>query len=96
MRKWEKPIYLSVPHVELGSLRYVEAAFRSNWLSSQGGELGALELSVSQLLGLATVAVVSGTAGLHLALRLAGVQGGDEVVAPSLSFVASANPIRYQ
>ena len=92
----EKRLYLSVPHMSEASLRYVEAAFASNWLSTEGPDLATLEKVVEELVGRPSVALSSGTAGLHLALRLVGVGEGDEVVTPSLSFAASANPIRYQ
>ena len=91
----EERLFLSVPHVSGASLRYVEEAFATNWLSTAGPNLEALEDKSAELFGCPTVAVSSGTAGLHLALRLVGVEPDDEVVTPSLSFVASANPIRY-
>ncbi|NCF91716.1 MAG: aminotransferase class I/II-fold pyridoxal phosphate-dependent enzyme [Verrucomicrobiaceae bacterium] len=78
------------------SLRYVEEAFATNWLSTVGPNLVALEEAAGALVGCSTVGISSGTAGLHLGLRLVGVEAGDEVVTPSLSFAASANPIRYE
>ncbi len=89
-------LYLSVPHMSEASLRYVEEAFATNWLSTVGPNLVALEEAASALVGCPVVGISSGTAGLHLGLRLVGVEAGDEVVTPSLSFAASANPIRYQ
>ena len=89
-------LYLSVPHMSEASLRYVEEAFATNWLTTMGPNLVALEEAASDLVGCPTVGISSGTAGLHLALRLVGVEAGDEVVTPSLSFAASANPICYQ
>jgi pyridoxal phosphate-dependent aminotransferase EpsN len=76
--------------------KYVEEAFSSNWLSTVGPNLDALESAFSALTGHSSVAVASGTSALHLALRLAGVHPGDEVVTPTLSFAASANPILYE
>ena len=92
----EERLYLSVPHMSEASLRYVQEAFATNWLTTMGPNLVALEEAASELVGCSTVGISSGTAGLHLALRLVGVEAGDEVVTPSLSFAASANPIRYQ
>ena len=92
----EERLYLSVPHMSEASLRYVEEAFATNWLSTVGPNLVALEEAARALVGCPAVAISSGTAGLHLGLRLAGVEAGDEVVTPSLSFAASANPIPYQ
>ncbi|MDF1788932.1 MAG: aminotransferase class I/II-fold pyridoxal phosphate-dependent enzyme [Verrucomicrobiales bacterium] len=92
----EERLYLSVPHMSEASLRYVQEAFATNWLTTMGPNLVALEEAASELVGCSTVGISSGTAGLHLALRLVGVEAGDEVVTPSLSFAASANPICYQ
>ena len=89
-------ILLSVPHMGGNEQRYVQAAFDSNWLSTVGPNLTALEKEFSALTGLPAVALASGTAGLHLAMRLAGVRAGDEVVAPTLTFSASVNPIIYE
>jgi pyridoxal phosphate-dependent aminotransferase EpsN len=88
-------IYLSVPHMGPNEERYVREAFSSNWLSTVGPNLEAFEAAFSERIGLPAVALGSGTAALHLALRLVGVGPGDEVVVPTLTFVASVNPIRY-
>jgi pyridoxal phosphate-dependent aminotransferase EpsN len=74
---------------------FVADAFRSNWLSSVGPNLTAFEAAFGELLGLPSVALSSGTAAMHLALRLCGVGPGDEVLCPTFTFVASANPITY-
>ncbi|MEZ4372057.1 MAG: aminotransferase class I/II-fold pyridoxal phosphate-dependent enzyme [Polyangiaceae bacterium] len=88
-------IYLSVPHMEGTELSFVQQAFDSNWLSSVGPNLDAFEAQFSELVGKPCVALASGTAAIHLGLRLLGVGPGDEVVCPTLTFVASASPIRY-
>lgn len=74
---------------------FVAEAFRSNWLSSVGPNLTAFEAAFAELVGGPSVALSSGTAALHLALRLCGVGPGDEVLCPTLTFVATANPITY-
>src|ERR1035438_2531710 len=89
-------ILLSVPHMGGTELAHVQAAFASNWLSTVGPNLARLEETFSELVGRDCVALSSGTAGLHLALRLVGVRPGDEVVTPTLTFAASANPILYE
>ena len=89
-------ILLSVPHMSGLELRFVQEAFASNWLSTVGPNLSELENCFQTVLGQSAVALSSGTAGLHLALRLVGVRPGDEVVTQSLTFVASANPILYE
>lgn len=89
-------IYLSVPH--LGSLEeaYVREAFATNWVSTVGPNLDAFEKAFSELVGLPCVALSSGTAAIHLGLKLMGVGPGDEVLCPTLTFAASANPIVYE
>jgi pyridoxal phosphate-dependent aminotransferase EpsN len=88
-------IYLSVPHMGASEERYVREAFASNWLSSVGPNVDEFEFAFSALVGRPAVALTSGTAALHLALRLLGVGAGDDVVVPTLTFVGSVNPIRY-
>jgi pyridoxal phosphate-dependent aminotransferase EpsN len=88
-------IYLSVPHMGSSEQRHVEEAFATNWLSTVGPNLDAFEAAFTARLGLPSVALSSGTAALHLGLRLLGVGPDDEVVVPTLTFVASVNPIRY-
>jgi pyridoxal phosphate-dependent aminotransferase EpsN len=76
--------------------RYVHDAFASNWLSTVGPNLELFEKAFSEKVGgLPCVALASGTAALHLALRLVGVGPGDEVLTPTLTFVASANAVSY-
>lgn len=88
-------VLLSVPHMSGVEQKYVEEAFASNWLSTVGPHITALEAEFESRLGLPVVAVSSGTAAIHLGLRLLGVGPGDEVLCPTLTFVATANPIKY-
>lgn len=77
-------------------MRYVEEAFQTNWLSTVGANLVEFERAVEKWCGLPGVALASGTAAIHLGLKLLGVSAGDEVFCQSLTFSASTNPIRYQ
>jgi pyridoxal phosphate-dependent aminotransferase EpsN len=88
-------ILLSIPHMGDSERRYVEEAFASNWLSTVGPNIGAFENEFEALVKQPAVAVSSGTAAIHLGLRLLGVGVGDEVFCQDLTFVATANPIRY-
>ena len=88
-------ILLSIPHMSGGEAGYVEQAFRSNWISTVGPNLNAFEQRIEERLGLAAVALSSGTAAIHLGLRLLGVGPGDEVLCPTLTFAASCNPVLY-
>ena len=69
MEPLEERLYLSVPQMSEASLRYVEEAFATNWLSTVGPDLVALEEAASTLAGCPAVGISSGTAGLHLGLR---------------------------
>jgi pyridoxal phosphate-dependent aminotransferase EpsN len=88
-------ILLSVPHMSGHEEEYIHKAFASNWLSTVGPNVTALEQEFESRLGRPAVMLGSGTAALHLALRLLGVGPGDEVFCSTLTFVASANPVRY-
>ena len=90
-----KRILLSVPHMGGTEQSYVREAFDTNWLSTVGANLSAFEQDFETRLGLPAVALGSGTAAIHLGLRLLGVGPGDEVFCPTLTFVASCNPVRY-
>ena len=89
-------LYLSPPDIGGAEIEHVLEAFESNWIAPAGPNLDAFETDFATLVGSKhAVAVSSGTAALHLALRLAGVGPGDEVLCSSLTFVASAAPITY-
>lgn len=90
-------VYLSAPHLGELEARFVEEAFATNWVSTVGPNLDAFERAFSDLVGgLPCVALSSGTAAIHLGLKLLGVGPGDEVFCPTLTFAASANPITYE
>ena len=89
-------IYLSPPHMSGLEEPLVADVFRSNVIAPLGPHVDAFEREFAQAVGAsAAVAVNSGTAALHLALRLVGVGPGDEVLVSTLTFVASVNPIVY-
>lgn len=90
-------IPLSVPHMEGNELRYLAECVRTNYVSSVGPFVGQFEREFAAFLGVPhAVACANGTAALHLAMRLVGVEPGDEVFVSTLTFVASINAIRYQ
>jgi dTDP-4-amino-4,6-dideoxygalactose transaminase len=89
-------IYLSPPHLGEEEARLVSDALASNWLAPLGPHVDAFEAEFSDVVGTShALALSSGTAALHLALLVAGVGPGDEVVVPTLTFVATANAVRY-
>ncbi|MHC0062271.1 DegT/DnrJ/EryC1/StrS family aminotransferase [Nostoc sp. UIC 10890] len=91
-----KPILLSTPHMGDRELKFVKEAFDTNWIAPVGPHVNAFEEEFCQVTGAGYAAAVSsGTAALHLALRLVGVEFGDEVFCSTLTFIATANPIAY-
>ena len=90
-------IWLSSPHMGGSETRYVESAFEQNWIAPLGPNVTGFEEDLENYLGKerCIAALSSGTAALHLALVLLGVERGDEVLCQSLTFAASANPIAY-
>jgi dTDP-4-amino-4,6-dideoxygalactose transaminase len=96
-RDLDTKILLSTPHMSDFERVYVEEAFRTNWVAPLGPNVDAFEKELAQYVGAEHAAALSsGTAAIHLALRLLGVAAGDIVLCSSLTFVASANPIVYQ
>ncbi|HEY6227798.1 MAG TPA: DegT/DnrJ/EryC1/StrS family aminotransferase [Verrucomicrobiae bacterium] len=91
--KW---IYLSVPHMSGREIPYVMEAFDTNWLTCVGKNIEEAEALVQKRLGGHAVALASGTAAIHLALRVIGVKAGDEVACSDLTFAGSCNPIVYE
>ncbi|MBC1501867.1 aminotransferase class V-fold PLP-dependent enzyme [Listeria weihenstephanensis] len=92
-----QPILLSPPDMSGLEMDYIKEAFRDNWIAPVGPHVDAFEHEMKQYVGARhAVAVSSGTAGLHLALIVAGVEAGDTVFCQSFTFAASVNPILYQ
>lgn len=91
-----KKIPLSVPNFQGNELKYVTSAVEAGWVSTGGAYVNQFERKIAEYLGVEqAVACQSGTAGIHLALRLTGVQPGDEVIVPTLTFIAAVNPVKY-
>ncbi|CAG9613436.1 Putative pyridoxal phosphate-dependent aminotransferase EpsN [Bacillus rhizoplanae] len=96
MTQQKKRIYLSSPHMSGNEQKYIQDAFDTNWIAPLGPNVDAFEKELASFVGAKDAAAVSsGTAAIHLALRLLDVQKGDKVFCSSLTFVASANPIVY-
>ena len=89
-------IYLSPPHMGGEELKFVHEAFESNWIAPLGPQVSAFEKEVASYVGTrGALAVNSGTAAIHLGLRLLGVESGDKVFCSTLTFIGSVNPILY-
>ncbi len=92
----ERPVLLHAPSLPEACWTYVRECLETGWISSAGAYVDRLELELAKATGvLRAVATVNGTSALQTALTLAGVRAGDEVLAPALTFVATANAIRY-
>lgn len=90
-------IFLSSPHMSGQEKKYISDAFETNWIAPLGPNVDEFERQIAEYVGVNDAAAVSsGTAAIHLALRLLDVNRGDIVFCSSLTFVASANPILYQ
>jgi pyridoxal phosphate-dependent aminotransferase EpsN len=76
-------------------LAFVAGTFETNWLSTVGPDVDAFEKEMEQRIGVPAAALSSGTAALHLGLQLMGVQAGDEVFCPTLTFAATCNPVLH-
>ncbi|WP_276576725.1 aminotransferase class I/II-fold pyridoxal phosphate-dependent enzyme [Endozoicomonas sp. 4G] len=90
-------ILLSTPHMGGLEQKYVEEAFLTNWVAPVGPNVDGFEKEIAQYVKTGHAAALSsGTAAIHLALRLLDVSHGDTVFCSSFTFIASANPILYQ
>jgi dTDP-4-amino-4,6-dideoxygalactose transaminase len=94
----KEKIWLSSPHMGEKELEYVKEAFATNWIAPLGPHVNGLEHDLETFLGhdVHVAALSAGTAAIHLALVILGVEAGDEVICQSMTFSASANPIVYQ
>lgn len=89
-------IPLCVPHISGKEWEYVKDCLDTGWVSSVGSYVTRFEKMTAEYVGTQhAVAAVSGTAALHVALQVAGVEPDDEVIVSSLSFIAPANAVRY-
>ncbi|HYR89094.1 MAG TPA: LegC family aminotransferase [Terriglobia bacterium] len=89
-------IPLSAPEIAGNEWKYVKECLDTGWVSSAGPFVTRFETEVSAYVGSTNaIAVANGTVGLHAALRAVGVQPGDEVLVPNLTFVAPVNAIVY-
>ncbi len=92
----EKFIALSLPNIAGNEWKYVKDCLDTGWISSVGSYVTQFEQMVADFAGAKYgVAAVNGTAALHISLLLSGVKQHDYVILPNLTFVASANSIKY-
>src|SRR5215469_10585862 len=89
-------IQAGAPLLDGREAQYLAECMESGWISSNGRFIGAFEAAVASFLGVEhAVAVCNGTVALHLALVAMGIGPGDEVIVPTLTYIASANAVTY-
>lgn len=89
-------IPLSVPNLKGNELTYVTHAVETEWVSTAGPYVEQFEEKTAEYCGAAgAVSCQNGTSGLHISLLLCGVKPGEEVIVPTLTFIAAVNPVKY-
>lgn len=89
-------IALSEPNITGNAWKYVKECLDTGWVSSAGAYVETFEKKLCTFTGSKyAAAVVNGTSGLQIALQLSGVEVGDEVIVPTLTFIAPVNAVRY-
>lgn len=92
-----KRIYLSSPTMNGREQDYINEAFETNWVAPLGPNVNGFEKELAEYVGIPyAAALTAGTAAIHLALKLVGLQRGDIVFCSSLTFSATCNPITYE
>lgn len=97
IKPFEKKVWLSSPTMHGEELEYITEAYEKNWMSTVGENINEVEKSICACTGSRdAVALSSGTAALHMAVKLAGVKPGDKVFCSDMTFDATVNPIKYE
>jgi UDP-N-acetylbacillosamine transaminase len=93
----KKRLFLSAPHMSGNELKYIEKVFESNYIAPLGEYVNKFETTLKIYTSAKNaVAVSSGTAAIHLALRVLGIGSGDDVLASTFTFIGSVSAILYQ
>lgn len=97
IEKFEKKVWLSSPTMHPESLEYITEAYETNWMSTVGSNINEIEKLACRKVGCQyAVALSTGTAALHMAVKLAGVKPGDKVFCSDVTFDATVNPVVYE
>ena len=92
-----KKIWLASPAMHGEELKYMQEAYNTNWMSTVGANINEAERLACEKVGCKyAVALSSGTAALHMAVKLAGVRSGDRVFCSDMTFAATVNPVVYE
>lgn len=96
-KAFDNKIWLSSPTTHGEELKYIKKAYDTNWMSTLGENINEIEKQVSEKVGMKYgVALSSGTAALHMAVKLAGIKRGDKVFCTDMTFGATVNPVVYE
>ena len=97
IKPFEKKVWLSTPTMHGDELKYVTEAYETNWMSTVGQIINEAERIVAEKLGCKyAVGLASGTAALHLCMKLAGIKPGVKVFCSDVTFAATVNPVLYE
>ncbi len=97
MERFQQKVWLSSPTMHGEELQYMTEAYETNWMSTVGANINEVERITCEKTGCGySVALSSGTAALHMAVKLAGVKSGDKVFCSDLTFDATVNPVKYE
>lgn len=97
IKPFENKVWLSSPTMHGDEIKWVEEAYRTNWMSTVGKNINEVEKITCEKVGCKyAVALSAGTAALHLAMKLAGIKQGEKVFCSDMTFSATVNPITYE
>lgn len=97
IKKFDSTLWLSSPTMHGPEIAYMKEAYDTNWMSTVGENIDAVEALTCEKVGCAhAVALSSGTAALHMAVKLAGVKPGERVFCSDMTFDATVNPVVYE
>lgn len=97
MKKFETKVWLATPTMHGDELKYMTEAFQTTWMSTIGENINQVERLTCEKVGCShAVALSSGTAALHLCVKLAGIEPGDRVFCSDMTFGATVNPVVYE
>jgi dTDP-4-amino-4,6-dideoxygalactose transaminase len=97
LKPFEEKLYLASPTMHGDELRYMQEAYDTNWMSTVGANIDAIERDLPDFVGVGYgVGLSCGTAALHMAVKLAGIKPGDKVFCSDMTFDATVNPIVYE
>lgn len=97
LKKFEKKVWLSSPTMHGDELKWMQDAFEKNWMTTAGENINVLEKIIAEKIGVKyAVALSSGTAALHLSMKIAGITPGKKVFCSDVTFSATVNPVVYE